>query len=144
MFVLGNFNICNAQNIAIGHITAEVIESLSASLQATTSLPMESTNANNSLSSGRAAVTSPTLNLGTMQINSGSNATVNVLLKSATLSDSLGNDFTLDPSFNNNSTTSVTQSNGSQNIKLTGIANLNFAQASGLYQGSYPVDVAYN
>ena len=129
--------LCSAQVVAIGHITAEVIESVSASSQATTTL---------SLGSGTSqwAATPPTVNLGTMTVNSGSNATVNVVLKSATLSNSRGNGFTLDPSLNNNATASVTQSNGSQNIQLTGIANLSANQTSGLYAGSYTVVFAYN
>ena len=131
--------LCNAQVVAIGHITAEVIESVSASSQAATSLTLGSSSAGNSL-----AASTPTLNLGTMTVNSGSSATVNVVLKPATLSNSQGNGFTLDTSLNNNATTSVTQSNGSQNIQLNGIANLNANQASGLYAGSYTVVFAYN
>ena len=121
-----------------------MIESVSASSQAATSLTLGTTIANSSTANGQTAASSPTLDLGTMTINSGNSATVNVLLKSAALSDSQGNGFTLNPTFNNNSISSVTQSNGSQNIKLSGTANLNLAQASGLYQGSYTVVFAYN
>ena len=131
--------LCNAQVVAKGHITAEVIESVSASSQAATSLTLGSSSAGNSL-----AASTQTLNLGTMTVNSGSSATVNVVLKPATLSNSQGNGFTLDTSLNNNATTSVTQSNGSQNIQLNGIANLSANQASGLYAGSYTVVFAYN
>ena len=129
--------LCTAQVVAIGHITAEVIESVSASSQAATTLSLGS-------GTSQLAATTPTVNLGTMTVNSGSNATVNVVLKSATLSNSRGNGFTLDPSLSNNSTASVTQSNGSQNIQLNGIANLSANQASGLYAGSYTVVFAYN
>ena len=129
--------LCSAQVVAIGHITAEVIESVSASSQAATTLSL-------GFGTSQLAATTPTVNLGTMTVNSGSNATVNVVLKSATLSNSRGNGFTLDPSLSNNSTASVTQSNGSQNIQLNGIANLSANQASGLYAGSYTVVFAYN
>ena len=132
--------LCSAQLVATGHITAEVIESVSASSQAATTLSLGTSTAGTS----QLAATSPKLNLGTMTVNSGSNATVCVVLKSATLSDSQGNGFTLDPSMSNNATASVTQSNGSQNIQLNGTANLNANQASGLYAGSYTVVFAYN
>ena len=134
-------NSCTAQTIAIGHVTAEVIESISASSQAATTLSLGTTASG---TSAQLTANSPTLNLGTMTVNSGSNATVNVVLKSATLSNSQGNGFTLDPSLNNNATASVTGSNGSQNIQLNGIANLGANQPSGLYAGSYTVVFAYN
>ena len=128
------------QTVAIGHITAEVIESVSASSNAVTSFEIETPSATTLL----AASTSPTVNLGTMTINSGSSATVNVVLKSATVSSVEGSAFTLDPSLNTGALASVAQSNGSQNIQLTGTANLNSDQPSGLYEGSYTVVFAYN
>jgi len=133
--------LCIAQVMAIGHISAEVIESVSASSQAATTLSFETSTAGTS----QLAATSPTLNLGTMTVNSGNNGTFNVVLKSATLSNFQGkNGFTLDPILSNNATASVMQSNGSQNIQLNGTANLNANQSSGLYTGSYTVVFAYN
>lgn len=132
-------NSCSAQTVAIGHVTAEVIESVSASSQAATTLSLETSTPGTSQLGGAS-----TLNLGTMTVNSGSNSTVNVVLKSATLSNSQGNGFTLDPSLSNNATASVAQYNGSQNIQLNGTANLGANQPSGLYAGSYTVVFAYN
>ena len=143
-FCPGVAEICSGQVVAIGHITAEVIESVSASSQAVTTLSMAAPASGSTLTTGQSATTSPTLNLGTMTINSGSSASVNVVLKSAALSDGSGNGFTLDPSLGGNATASVAQSNGSQNIKLSGTANLSSGQASGLYEGSYTVVFAYN
>jgi hypothetical protein len=131
---LGLATRCNGQTLAIGHVSAEVIESVSASSQAVTSLALD-------------ASTSGTLSgvdLGAMTINSGSNVTVGVVIKPAALSDSQGNGFTIDPALNNNALASVARSNGSQTLQLNGTANLSADQASGLYQGSYTVVFAYN
>ena len=137
---LAGTKVCSAQTVAIGHITAEVIESVSASSNAVTSFAIGTPTA----TSLQTSSTSPTVNLGTMTINSGSSATVNVVLKSATVSNTQGSAFTLDPTLNTSALASVAQSNGSQNIQLKGTANLNSGQASGLYQGSYTVVFAYN
>jgi hypothetical protein len=126
--------LCSAQTVAIGHISAEVIESVSASSNALTSLAIATPSVS----------TASTVDLGTMTINSGSNTTVNVVLKSATVSNTQGSAFTLDPGLSNNATAAVSSTNGSQNIQLTGTANLNSNQSSGLYEGSYTVVFAYN
>jgi hypothetical protein len=131
---LGLATLCNGQTMAIGHVSAEVIESVSASSQAVTSLALGTS------TSG----TSSSVELGAMTINSGSNVTVGVVIKPAALSDSQGNGFTIDPALNHNSLASVAQSNGSQTLQLNGTANLAADQASGLYQGSYTVVFAYN
>ncbi len=121
------------QTVAIGHVCAEVIESVSASTQAVTDLSIATAG------SGASKV-----DLGVMTVDSGSSVAVNVVVKSATLSDSQGNGFTLDPIINNNKLASVASSNGSQTIQLNGTANLAADQAPGLYQGSYTVVFAYN
>lgn len=126
---LAGSKVCNGQTIAIGHVSAEVIESVSASTQAVTDLTIGTTG---------------TVDLGAMTVNSGSNVTVNVVVKPATLSDSQGNGFTLDTAVTNSNPTAVAQENGSQTIQLNGTANLADDQASGLYQGSYTVVFAYN
>jgi len=124
---------CNGQTVVIGHISAEVIESVSASSQAVTNLALNTNSAG----------TPSTVNLGALTVNSGSNVAVNVVVNSASLSDSQGNGFTLDPSVNN-TLASVAPSSGSQKLQLNGTANLASDQASGLYQGSYSVVLAYN
>jgi len=139
---LAGTKVCTAQVTAIGHISAEVIESVSASSNAVTSFAIAT--AKNLGASSQSASVASNLNLGTMTVNSGSNSTVNVVLKSANLTDSQGNGFTLDPSLNNNAFASVSQSNGTQRIQLNGTANLGTDQTSGLYQGSYTVVFAYN
>jgi len=127
-------NNCDGQVVAIGHVTAEVIESISASSLAVTDL---------SLGTNAAGVPAA-VNLGAVTINSGSNVTCNVVVKSASLTDGQGNGFTLNPALAGNETASVAPTNGSQTLQLSGTANLDSNQSSGLYQGSYTVVFAYN
>lgn len=134
IFGIGGLMTCNSQTVAIGHICAEVIESVSASSQAVTSLAVGTAN----------AVGSKALDLGAMTVNSGTNSTVGVVIKQASLSDTNGNGFTIAPFLSDNSLASSGSSNGSQVLHLNGTANLAPDQASGLYQGSYTVVFAYN
>lgn len=137
---LAGLKVCSGQTIAIGHVSAEVIESVSASSKAITSFEIGTTKANDTATN----TTSERINLGAITVNSGNNITCNVVMKPATLSDSLGNGFTLEPTVNNNTLASATQQNGSQTVQLGGKANMASDQASGLYQGSYTVVFAYN
>jgi len=123
----------NGQAIAIGHITAEVIESVSASSLAITSL---------GLNTNSAGIPS-TVDLGAITVNSGSSIAVNIVVNSASLADAKGNNFTLDPTVSN-SLASASLKSGSQTIELNGTVNLASDQASGVYQGSYTVVFAYN
>lgn len=130
---ISGVRISQGQTIAIGHVTAEVIESISASSQAVTSLSLGTNSAG----------TPSAVNLGAITVNSGSNVSVNVVIKSASLTDSMGNGFTLDPT-TNSIYASTAPFSGSQTLQLNGTANLASDQASGLYQGSYTVVFAYN
>lgn len=143
-FGLAGSNGCIAQTTAAGHITAEVIESASASSQdALTASPGSSTAGIAGANTQLAAI-SPSFNTGTMTVNSGINATVEVVLKSAILSDFQWNIITLDPGVNNNAKTSVSQSAGFGDINLNGKANLAAGEPSGPFTGSYTVVFAYN
>ncbi|MEI6142533.1 MAG: hypothetical protein WCP85_24870 [Mariniphaga sp.] len=116
------------QTVAIGHATAEVIESVSASASTISSFEL-SKDAEN-------------VKLGAITVFSGKDVTCNVVLKSANLSDASGNAFTIEPTVNNN--TAVAMANGAQTIQLNGTTNMNSNQASGQYAGSYTVVFAYN
>jgi hypothetical protein len=116
------------QTVAIGHATAEVIESVSASASTISSFDLSKDSEN--------------VKLGAITLFSGKDITCNVVLKAANLSDASGNAFTIEPSVDNNS--AVALANGSQTIKLNGTANMNNNQASGQYAGSYTVVFAYN
>ena len=129
---LAGATVSNGQTVAIGHVSAEVIESVSVSTQAATDLAIG------------AATGATSVDLGAMTVNSGSNYTVNVVVVPTTVSDAQGNSFTLDPAVSTADQGSVAQANGSQTIDLNGTANLASNQASGQYQGSFTVVFAYN
>ncbi len=144
ILLLGGSKMCVAQSVVTGHMSAEVIESVSASSQVVTSFTLDPTAGNNSQSSGQSEFSTSTIPLGAITINNGNQGTVNVVLKPATFSNSHGNGFTLDTTLVNKSFTASAQSDNSQTIQLNGTANLGASQASGIYQGSYTVVFAYN
>lgn len=137
-FTLGGTKV-NGQVVAIGHVFAEVVESVSAA--SATISNFELAKATNDIS---ANLTSEKLNLGTITLNSGKDITCNVVLKPAALSDSQGNGFTIEPAVTNNLLAAAARANGSQTIQLGGTTNRTSSQASGLYEGSYTVVFAYN
>ncbi|HZL10431.1 MAG TPA: hypothetical protein VFC65_10565 [Prolixibacteraceae bacterium] len=130
------FSVSNvySQLVAIGHVSAEVVESVSAASAIVTNFEIGSATDSESKS----------IDLGAITIQSGKDIACNVVLKQASVSDALGNSFTLDASLNPDSASRAARSNGSQTIQLNGKANLSDNQASGLYQGSCTVIFAYN
>ena len=129
----------NGQTVAIGHVTAEIVESVSIAAAAITDF--ELVKATQHIATNP---TSETLNLGAITINSGKDITCNVVLKPATLSDSQGNGFTLAPAVQNDLTASTIRPNGSQTIQLGGTTNRTGSNTSSLYEGSYTIVFAYN
>jgi len=123
------------QVVAIGHATAEVVESVSVSSNAITSFDINTTKTE--LSSGN-------LNLGELKVNSGTAIACNVVLKPATLSSSNGNSFTIEPSSNGSLIAGSQLTSGNQTLALTASASPVRGQASGSYQGSYSIILAYN
>jgi hypothetical protein len=129
----------NGQVVATGHVTAEVIEAVSAASATISSFELGKASAFNGVSSS-----SESINLGSITINSGKDIACNVVLKSAALTDSAGNGFTIEPTVKNNLYAAATQPNGSQTIQLGGTTTRESSLASGLYEGSYTVVFAYN
>ena len=129
----------NAQVTAIGHVTAEVIESVSAA-----SATVSNFNLAKTTNPTGTNLASETVNLGAITIYSGKDVTCDVVLKPAALTDSEGNSFTIEPAVKNNLYASVANQNGSQTIQLGGTTNRSSDLASGLYEGSYTVVFAYN
>ncbi|MHC1690825.1 MAG: hypothetical protein AB9833_08335 [Bacteroidales bacterium] len=121
----------NGQTMAIGHVSAEIIESVSVSSSAVTSFDIQ----NSKASSG-----SYNVSLGEMKVNSGTGVAYNVVVKPATLSNINGSSFTIEPtSQSENRLTS-----GNQTLRLSANTNSVQGKESGLYQGSYSVVFAYN
>jgi len=140
---LAGHKVCG-QTIAIGHVTAEVIESVSAASNAVTSFELSIGAESDAKQLEQAYLKSENVNLGVLTINSGRNITCNVVVKSASLFDAAGNGFTIEPSVKNNSYASAAKADGSQTVQLNGRTDRSSSQASGLYQGSYTVVFAYN
>jgi hypothetical protein len=137
-FTLGGPKV-SGQVVAIGHVSAEIVESVSAASATITNF--ELAKSTNDIST---SLTSETLNLGSITLNSGKDVSCNVVLKPATLSNSEGNGFTIEPAVTTDLLAAAAKANGSQTIQLGGTTNRTSDQASGLYKGSYTVVFAYN
>ena len=135
--------VCWSQTVAIGHVSAEIIESVSASSNAVSNFELASLTVKDTKKMEQ-NLTSETLKLGMITINSGRDITCNVVVKSASLFDSAGNGFTVAPELKNETFASVASSNGSRTLELNGRTSRTSDQPSGLYQGSYTVVFAYN
>lgn len=142
--ILAGTKVCSSQTVAIGHVSAEVIESVSAASASVSDFEIATLTADDTRVMEQTYLTSGTLNLGMITINSGRDITCNVVFNSASLSDSSGNGFTVAPEMKNASFTSVAPDNGSQTMELSGKTSMASNQPSGLYQGSYTVVFAYN
>ncbi len=141
--IISGSKTCNSQVVAIGHVSAEVIESVSAASDAVSDFEL-TTSAAGAAGIPETSLTSETLKLGVLTINSGKDITCNVVVKMASLADSSGNGFTLSPFVKNDSFASAGGHNGSQTVELSGKTSRTGNQPSGLYQGSYTVVFAYN
>ncbi len=142
--ILAESKVCKSQITAIGHMTAEVIESISAASNAITSFEIEALTDRDTLILNQIYKTSETINLGEITLNSGRAVICSVVVEPVNLSDLSGNGFTLLANVKNNSLALAAQPNGSQTIQFEGVTNMESAQVSGLYQGSYKVVFAYN
>ncbi|MBK7213750.1 MAG: hypothetical protein IPH88_10755 [Bacteroidales bacterium] len=120
-----------SQAVAIGHISAEVVEAVSASSFASTDLSISNSESEN-------------ISLGRIELSSGKDVSCNLTIKPATLTDNLGNDFSIEPMANQSGSNLLCSESGTRTIELEGKATLAANQASGLYQGSYTLVFAYN
>lgn len=140
---LAEQKVCS-QTVATGHVTAEVIESVSAASNAVTSFELAAIEESDDRTFGPSVLTSENINLGAITLHSGKNIACNVVVKPASLFDAAGNGFMLKPTVKNNSSASAAKADGSQTIQLGGKSNRSGSQASGLYEGSYTVVFAFN
>lgn len=137
-------NVC-AQIVAIGHVSAEIVESVSASSQAVTGFKLKNANLKSvALQPKQDSWNYENVDMGKFKINSGSDITCNVMIKSAALSDASGNEFILETYATASRQTDTQRTDGNQIIQLKGKARLIQGQVSGLYLGSYTMVFAYN
>lgn len=133
--------LCLSQTVAVGHISAEVIESVSAASKAVSVFEVTPVTVAGALVP-EVFNTSEVVGLGVMTVNSGRDITCNVVVRPASLADSSGNGFTLAPFVKNESLAG--SPDGLQTVELGGRTRMAGNQPSGLYQGSYTVVFAYN
>ena len=134
-----------AQTVTIGHITAEVVESVSASSKVFMNFNLvNGIEGNRTLQMSPSQMNTRKVDMGEMELNSGQNIACNIMLKAATLSDEKGNQFILEPTTSLSGQQDTNRADGSQNLHLIGRAMLDQDQANGLYQGSYTMVFAYN
>lgn len=135
----------SGQTVAVGHISAEVVEAVSASSAASTDFDLSYTSSNElNRTYDNSAMIAENFSMGSIQINSGQNVACNLTLKAATLSDEKGNNFSVEPVASFNGMSDTLRVDGSKTIELAGMAKLDSNQASGLYHGSYTLVFAYN
>ena len=123
----------NSQVVVIGHVTAEVVESVSASAKVVTGFDIRNT------TRGAGGASASELNMGTMTVHTGKDVACNVVLEPAVLTDMQGNGFTIDPNL-----TAQKQNDGTRTLNIRGTARTEKGQASGMYRGTYTMVFAYN
>jgi hypothetical protein len=132
----------SGQTIAVGHVSAEIVEAVSASSSVSAGFNLDYSNSGNSHEN--TAMIAENVSLGSIHISSGQNIACNLTVKPANLVDEKGNGFSLEPIANYDGKQESQRVDGSQTIELAGLARLDANQASGLYHGSYTLVFAYN
>jgi len=134
-----------AQTVAIGHITAEVVESVSASSRILSNFNLDNvSNGTNTMKMSPSKMNTRRVEMGDVELKSGNSIACNVMMKAATLTDDRGDQFTIEPTTSLSGRQDTNRADGSQNLHLTGKAMMDQNQANGLYQGSYTMIFAYN
>lgn len=142
--IFASVNVC-AQTVAIGHVSAEIVEGVSASSLAITGFDIKNENDLNATAQlDQSGWNYENVNLGAIKINSGKDVACNVLMKPAELSDTNGNGFTIEPSAMSANLSDSQRADGNQTLQINGKARMAQGQATGLYQGSYTMVFAYN
>jgi len=132
------------QTEVIGHITAEVTESVHASSSMVTGFELKyEQGITDSLQHDETQLHTETLNLGAITINAGANMAYNIKLHEVTFSDNKGNCLTIEPVLTSENSDTL-RTDGSQTLCLNGIARMTHGLASGRYEGSYMMVIVYN
>lgn len=133
-FLMSAFVGLSAQNTAIGHVSAEIVEAVSVSSNTVVNHTIDS---NSSLDQA-------SLSLGNMSVRSGSSVSCNIVIKPATLSSEEGNSFKVNPTTDSPYISKASTTNGNRTLALRGNVDLSNTPAAGEYKGSYTVIFAYN
>lgn len=133
------------QSVAFGHVSAEVLEEVSAVSKANTAFNLKNNNVNANLAvSGQLSLDPGSLDLGSLTINAGKSIACQVMVQPAKLSDSKGHGFVIEPSIKTNSPEELPLTEGAQTLQINGRARLLKSQATGLYKGTYTIVLAFN
>lgn len=132
------------QTVAIGHVSAEVVEAVSVSSLAVTDFNINNASTLAINQSSASEYNYESVNLGSIKINSGKDVACNLVMKSAELSDMNGNGLSIEPSALSADNSDFQRAIGNQTLQVNGKARIAQGQASGLYQGSYTMVFAYN
>jgi hypothetical protein len=126
-----------AQVVVVGHVTAEVVESVSASAKIHSDFELKP-------SSGSVFENPDTqlsdLDLGTMTVRTGQNVTCNVVIQPARVNSATGKAFTVDPEF----TTKMNSTRDARTLRIKGKTKTSGDLSGGVYKGSYTMVFAYN
>ena len=146
VFIFGNcIQESVAQIVAIGHVSAEVVESVSASSNVTMNFNLGNpSNEASMLQKSVSQMNTRRVEMGEVELNSGHGIACNVMMKAATLSDEKGNQFTFEPTTSLTGSQDTNRADGSQNLHVSANVMMAQNQAHGLYQGSYTIIFAYN
>lgn len=126
-----------AQVVAVGRVSAEVVESVSATSSAVTMLQFNTANNNNN-------TTGKDFSLGEVKVNSGDAVLCNVMMTSGNLSDIKGNELVIDTAaFDGGQNSSIIGGNTILNIKGKA-QSISDQSVTGVYQGTYKMVFAYN
>lgn len=120
-----------AQLTVVGHVVAEVIDGASLSSDAITEFSINS------------AESSQDLDLGKITIKTGSSSSCDIMLKTATLTNRVGESLTLDAAATNFFQLKENPYGNNRTLALIGNTTTT-KENRGTYQGSYTIVLAYN
>jgi hypothetical protein len=133
-----------SQVIVVGHISAEVIESVSVLTYQTANNELYAINPGDSRVLDQPSLNVNTIDLGSFTIKSASDISCNVVVESTSFSGTSRNSYDLQTTVACPSSEIVEQLNGSQTIQPNGKANFSDIQNSGLNHEIYKVVFAFN
>lgn len=137
--------VCSMGQVSVtGRAFAEVVESVSVKSQVVTNFEISNSPDISSQEYTEDRINYSDVNLGEIKISSGSNVGCNLIITNATLSNTSGESFNISPAPAKGTSGEGSLTNGNQTITLKANPTFNQIQASGSYQGTYSIILAYN
>jgi hypothetical protein len=140
-----NLSIVAGQAAATGHISAEVIDEVSAVSKTATAFNLKNKDIKAGIrQSGVQSLNLENLNLGSITINSAKEIVYDVILQPAKLSNARGKSFIIEPTVNMDSPSDLIPEERGRTLQINGKAQLLDKQSPGIYQGTYTIVLAFN